>query len=192
MNKLKKQRSTAEKIALFMSYFSGLKNVYGTYDPATGHSWQVKSNVTNNTILWHLQGKRPYGIYLLVQDHTRAIAVDFDALDPLPAIEFINAAKHYGLSAYVETSKSKGFHVWIFFSEKGLKAYKARLVVRNILNEIEHPQTEIFPKQDVLNIQASYGNFINAPLFGKLVPLGKTVFIEPHTLKPYPDQWAFL
>jgi hypothetical protein len=25
-----------------------------------------------------------------------------------------------------------------------------------------------------------------------LVPSGKTVFIDPHTLIPYPDQWAFL
>jgi hypothetical protein len=104
----------------------------------------------------------------------------------------MNSAQHYRLPAYIETSKTKGFHVWIFFSEKGVKASKARLVVKHILEEIENPQTEIFPKQNCLDNGASFGNFINAPLFGGLVPLGKTVFIDPPTLDPYPDQWAFL
>ena len=192
MSKAKWEKSKADKIALFRSFFSGLSNVYGTYDPTTGRSWQVKRKVTNDTILAHLKGKRPYGVYLLDQDRIRAIAADFDDSDSFPPVEFVNAARHYHLPAYIETSKSKGFHVWIFFNNNGVKASKARLVVKNILEEIEYPQTEIFPKQDFLDNRASYGNFINAPLFGGLVPKGKTVFIEPYTLKPYPDQWAFL
>jgi hypothetical protein len=187
-----KKRNNTGKVALYRSFFSGLSDVYGTYDPTTGRSWQVKRKVTNDTILAHLKGKRPYGVYLLDQDRIRAIAVDFDDSDPFPPVEFVNSARHYLLPAYIETSKSKGFHVWIFFNKNGVKASKARLVVKNILEEIEYPQTEIFPKQDILDKKASYGNFINAPLFGGLVPRGKTVFIEPHTLKPYLDQWAFL
>ena len=188
----RKVRKTSEKIRLFRKLFSGLTNVYGTYDLVTGHAWQVKESVTNDTILAHLKGKRPYGVYLLNGDHITAIAADFDNSDPFPPVEFINSAQHYGLPAYIETSKSKGFHVWIFFNKNGVKAFKARMVVKHILEEIEYPQTEIFPKQDSLDKRASFGNFINAPLFGGLVPLGKTVFIEPHTLEPYPDQWAFL
>jgi hypothetical protein len=65
-------------------------------------------------------------------------------------------------------------------------------MVKHILEEIEYPHIEIFPKHDVLDTRASYGNFINAPLFGNLVPLRKTVFVETHTLKPYPNQWEFL
>jgi hypothetical protein len=187
-----KKRNNVDKIALFRSFFSGLSTVYGTYDPATGRSWQVKRKVTDHTIYAHLKGKFPYGVYLLDKDRIRAIAVDFDHLDSFPPIEFINAAKHYGLSPYIETSKSKGFHVWIFFSNKGVKAYKARRVVKNILEEIEYPQTEVFPKQDFLDTQASYGNFINAPLFGGLVPKGKTVFVDPMTFEPYANQWDFL
>jgi hypothetical protein len=188
----RKVRKTSEKIRIFLNLFSGLTNVYGTYDPVSGHAWQVKEPVTNDTILTHLKGKRPYGVYLLNGDRLTAIAADFDNSDPFPPVEFINSAQHYGLPAYIETSKSKGFHVWIFFNKNGVKAFKARMVVKHILEEIEYPQTEIFPKQNFLNNRASYGNFINAPLFGCLVPLGKTVFIEPHTLKPYPDQWSFL
>jgi hypothetical protein len=188
----KNYKTSDEKIRIYQNLFTGLTNAYGTYDPATGRSWQVRKPVTYNTILEHLKGKKPYGIYLLDGDNTKAIAVDFDDKDPFPPIEFINSARHYQIPAYIETSKSKGFHVWIFFNNNGVKAFKARLVVKNILEEIEHPQTEIFPKQDFLDITTSFGNFINAPLFGELVPFGKTVFIDPHTLKSYPNQWKLL
>ena len=193
MNRFKeKTRNTAGKVALFRSSFSGLTDVYGTYDPATGRSWQVKQPVTDETILSHLRGKRPYGVYLLDGDTTRAIVVDFDDIDPFPPVEFVNAAQHYRLPAFIEMSKSKGFHVWVFFTGTGVKAVKARLVVKHILDEIEHPNVEIFPKQDYLDKSVSFGNFINAPLFGGLVPEGKTVFIDPTIMKPFPDQWTFL
>lgn len=187
-----KKLGTADKIALFRSFFSGLTQVYGTYDPTNGRSWQEKKPVTDRIVLSHLKGMQPYGVYLLDGDNTSAIAVDFDTPDRFPPLEFVNAARHYQLPAYIERSKSKGFHVWIFFNKGGVKAFKARLVVQNILEEIEYPQTEIFPKQDFLDQRASYGNFINTPLFGGLVPRGKTVFVNPHTLIPYPDQWSFL
>lgn len=185
-------KDTAQKVDLFRSYFSGMTNVYGTYDPGNGRSWQEKKPVTYETILAHLQGKRPYGVYLLVGDRTRAIVADFDDTDAHAPIEFINKAKHYQLPAYLETSKSKGFHVWIFFQEDGVKASKARLVVKSILEEIGYPETEIFPKQDSLDGNASFGNFINTPLFGGLVPTKRTVFVDPNTLLPYPGQWGFL
>ena len=171
-------RTASDKIRLFRQFFTGLSTVYGTYDPETGHAWQVKKPVTDETFHAHLSGRRPYGVYLLVGGSTRAIATDFDDKDPLPPIEFLNASQHYGLPAYIETSKSKGFHVWIFFSKNGVKASKARLVVKHILEEIEYPTTEVFPKQDCLDNTAFFGNYINAPLFGRLVPVGKTVFIS--------------
>lgn len=191
-NTEKKKRSSADKVALFRACFLGLSSVYGTYDPNTGRAWQVKEPVTNDVILSHLKGERPYGVYLLDGDRIRAIAADFDDADPFPPVELLNAAEHYELPAYIESSKSKGFHVWIFFDHKGVKASKARVVIKNILEEIEYPQTEIFPKQDRIDKLTSFGNFINAPLFGRLVQNGKTVFLDPYTLKPHSDQWAFL
>ena len=97
------------------------------------------------------------------------------------------------MPAYIETSKSKGYHIWIFFEEGGVSAHKARLVACKILADMGRPQTEVFPKQDRLTDGISYGNFINAPLFGKLVPKGRTVFVDPaEPTKPYPDQWELL
>ena len=183
---------TSNKINIFKSFFSGLTHVYGTYDPETGRTWQVKAPVTEDTFLAHLKGLRPYGVYLLTGTQTRAVAADFDEPDPFAPIEFVHAANHYGLQAYIEISKSKGFHVWIFFDEKGVEAAKARAIVSRILEEIGCPQTEVFPKQDVLDSPDKFGNFIYAPLFGRLVPNGKTVFVDPYTLKPYKNQWQFL
>ena len=91
-NTKRKKRNSAEKVALFRSCFSGRTNVYGTYDPENGHAWQVKEPVTNDTVLAHLKGKRPYGVYLLNGDHITAIAADFDNSDPFPPVEFIKPA----------------------------------------------------------------------------------------------------
>jgi TOTE conflict system primase-like protein len=187
-------RDSGYKVRLFRSLFSGLENAYGTYDPRSGRSWQVKKPVTDRVILAHLTGKRPYGVYLLVGGRTRACVADFDREDLTLPADFVAAAKHYGLSAYIERSKSKGYHLWIFFEETGVSAAKARLVFRHILDEIEQPSTEVFPKQNPIRPGSSkFGNFINAPLFGRLAPKERTVFIDPDNgFRPFPNQWVFL
>jgi len=183
---------TKQKISIFKSLFTGSRYAYGTYDSSSGKHYQVKQKVNNDVILRHLSGKKPYGFYPLFGNKTRVIVMDFDTRNRLDPMEFLNASKHYGLSPYIERSKSKGYHVWIFFEEDGVLALKPRLVVKLILEEIEKTATEIFPKQDATICSVLYGSFINAPLFGILVPNGKTVFIDPYTFKPYPNQWEFL
>lgn len=187
------KRTTEHKINVFARLFQGLRNVYGTYSLETGKHWQIKQKVTKKTIYEHLKGNKPYGFYPLIRNKTRVGAVDFDITDPEPALQFIKRAKHYEIPAYLERSKSKGYHVWMFFQKEGVLARKARLIINQIINDIECLQAEIFPKQDVIDENAYYGNFINAPLFGRLVLEGKTVFIQPDSkLEPFPDQWEFL
>ncbi|MCY2928069.1 MAG: hypothetical protein NTV86_00970, partial [Planctomycetota bacterium] len=66
-------------------------------------------------------------------------------------------------------------------------------VVKAILEDVEASATEVFPRQDSLGEGVQYGNFINAPLFGALVPQGRTVFVDPDAdFKPYPNQWDVL
>jgi len=187
------ERSSAQKVAIFKGLFTGLRNVYGTYDPRTGRVRQVKAPVTDDVLLAHLAGRQPYGVYLLVGDRTGALAADFDEDDLHPPTSFVACAQRHGLWAYVERSKSKGYHVWMFFEDGGVTARKARLVAGKILAEIARPGTEVFPKQDVLADGVSYGNFINAPLFGALVPKGRTIFVDPaDPTQVYPDQWELL
>ena len=180
-----------QKIEIFRSFFSGLENVYGTYDLKTHRARQVKEPVTNEVILAHLRGVQPYGVYLLVGDKTKALAVDFDESRLALPIAFVAGVERYGVFSYIERSKSKGFHVWLFFEEP-VQARKARVFAKKILADMGKANTEIFPKQDCLN-DLSYGNFINAPLFGDLVPNGRTVFVEPgKPAKVCQDQWEFL
>lgn len=187
------ERSSAQKVAIFKSLFTGLRNVYGTYDLRTGRVRQVKAPVTDDVLLAHLTGRQPYGVYLLVGDRTGALAADFDEDDLHLPMSFVACAQRHGLSAYIERSKSKGYHVWMFFGDGGVAARKARLVAGKILAEIARPGIEVFPKQDVLAEGVSYGNFINAPLFGALVPMGRTVFVDPaYPTRAYPDQWESL
>jgi len=198
-------RNTNDKLALFRACFTGLSNVYGTYDPATSQVRQAKEPVTDTVLLNHLQGRQPYGVYLLMHDRTRAIAADFDEEDTWKPLQFLRQAGHYGLHAYLERSKKKGWHAWIFLGGqgegrgkecgggRGVLAAKARAVVKAILEDIEAPATEVFPKQDVLGGEVQYGNFINAPLFGGLVPQGRSVFVDPDAdFRPYSNQWDLL
>ena len=184
---------TSAKVALFGQFFSGLSHVYGTYDPLTGQARQVKAHVTQQVLLDHLTGRQPYGVYLLVSDRTRAVVVDFDTDDLNGPVAYLDAARAYDLPTYIERSKSKGYHIWTFLDAEGVLAAKARVVVRHLLDEIDERDIEVFPKQDRLDGQTAYGNFIYAPLFGRLVPKGRTVFLDPGSgFKPYPNQWAVL
>ena len=184
---------THQKLAIFRRCFTGLTDVYGTYDPQTLRDRQVKHPVTDRVLLDHLEGRRPYGVYLLVGDRTRAVVADLDEQDPWPPLQFVRQARDYGLAAYVERSKRKGWHAWLFFDLPGVRAAKARSVTRMILADITKPSAEVFPKQDRLEGNARYGNFINAPLFGPLVANGRTVFVDPDLgFRPYDDQWKLL
>jgi hypothetical protein len=186
--------SMPRKVEIFRRRFSGLGHVYGTYNPSTGRSWQVKAPVSERVIENHLLGKQPFGLYLLVNDKTQAAAVDFDNEDANPPCQFMHTAHRYGLRSYIERSKSKGYHVWIFFQTGGVPAVKARRVISHILDEMDISGIEVFPKQDALPVNSnSYGNFINAPLFGRLVPEGRTVFLDPaRGLEPHPNQWELI
>lgn len=186
-------RPTQRQIATFRACFSGLTHVYGTYDLATGRAFQVKRPVTDHVIIDHLCGRRPYGVYLLTGDTTRAVVADFDHEDPEPPRAFVLQAAHYGITAYTERSKSKGWHVWIMLDSQGVSAAKARAVTRLILDDIAQPATEVFPKQDRLTDPSCFGNFIHAPLFGAILPAGRTAFVNIHAgMRPYQDQWAVL
>ena len=182
-----------DKIAIFRACFSGLKHVYGTYDPSTGRCWQVKRPVTDDVLLRHLNGVQPYGVYLLDGSTTAAVVADFDEEDTGQPLGFFRLAQGRGIPVYIERSKSKGWHAWMFFSAAGVQAGKARRMVVAVLRDLGLPRIEVFPKQDTLAGTADFGNFINAPLFGLLVPRGRSVFVDPEQgFRVVADQWSLL
>ena len=183
--------SDSQRIHLFLQLFAGRTDVHGTHAPQTGHAWQIKRPVTATVIQDHLQGRKPCGIYPLVGDRTKMVVADFDVDDGSLPLTFVRIAAELGVAGYIERSKSKGYHVFSFFDDDGVPAWKPRVVVGHILKEMGLPETEVFPKHDKLTGAAKYGNFINLPLFGRYVPDGHTVFVDER-LEPCRDQWAFL
>lgn len=186
-----KQLSTQEKITLFFKYFRGLPSAYGTYDPTTAKYRQVKEPVTEEVIYNHLAGLAPYGFYLLEGDKTRVGVIDVDQ-DEIQLVQDIYfRGLHYELSPLIEISKSKGYHFWFCLNDNVL-AWKVRAVLSMILEDVGHPEIEVFPKQDEI-LSGSFGNFINAPLFGNAVKKSRTVFLDPaNNFQQIQDPWELL
>jgi len=181
------ERDKSNRIRIFRSVFRGREDAYGA-----GSGACVREPVTDEVILGHLQGKRRIGVYPLLQDGAVHFAVvDIDEPDLGRAQAYLDVADTYGLTIYLEASKSKGFHLWHFFAEP-VPAAKARELIRWILRDAGlPPKTEIFPKQDQLSGSESLGNYINLPLFGADVLNGRTVFLNGE-FQPYANQFAFL
>ena len=186
-----------EKIELFKEIFKGRGDTYGA-------GKRVAEPVTDAVIKAHLQGKRRIGRYPLSPDildgsGTWWIAADIDDDDIGLTIQFCEPLEHLNVPCYIERSKSKGFHVWVFFSEpieakwaRGLMKYAIDLLERDTNYRIK----EVFPKQNSIKQKDGsygFGNYIYLPLFGESVKEERTVFLDStNGYKPLPDQWAFL
>ena len=88
--------------------------------------------------------------------------------------------------------------MWIFFAH-AISASVARNVATSLLSEAFRLRgsmhlssyDRLFPSQDV-HTGRGVGNLIAAPMNGKRRQHGTTVFLNPATLEPYEDQWAYL
>jgi superfamily II DNA or RNA helicase len=100
----------------------------------------------------------------------------------------------------LERSRSgDGAHVWIFFVG-AVPAASARRIGVHLLREAMTVRAELdlvsydrlFPAQDFMPKGGSFGNLIALPLQGDCRKRGTTVFLDPATLEPLADQWAYL
>lgn len=176
-------------IKRFASLFKGRRDAFGLMQ--RGSILTVRHPLSLLHYRLHLQGRSRLGIYpLLPNGSTSFLVLDFDGPEAERAAQRVyDRAQHYGLPFAWEISKSRGMHLWLFFSEK-VSARDARRIARGVLKKAS-VQAEIFPKQDDLP-QNGLGNFIWLPLSGESVRGGRTLFVDPVSLKPYPDQWTYL
>lgn len=157
--------------------------------------------LTPDVVGEHLRGDIQIGLYPLGDDDTCWwVAADFDKeAAMLDALAYMKAARSYHIPAALEVSQSgRGAHVWIFFAQ-ATSASIARSVATSLLGEAFRLRgsmhlssyDRLFPSQDV-HTGRGVGNLIAAPLNGKRRQHGTTVFLDPATLEPFDDQWAYL
>ena len=224
----KPPRSREEKVSLFRSLFAGREDVFPRfwrnrktgkqgYSPACTNEWvdgvcgkpkvrcgecpqQAFSEVTDQVILDHLQGRHVMGVFPLLKDgNCRFLAVDFDQggwREDVAA--YVEVARRKGLCPAVERSRSgDGAHVWFFFSGS-VPANAARAMGSYLLTEAMASRPELpmnsydrlFPNQDTLP-RGGFGNLIALPLQYHARKRGNTVFVDEEW-DPFQDQWAFL
>ncbi|WP_319462004.1 TOTE conflict system archaeo-eukaryotic primase domain-containing protein [Micromonospora sp. RTP1Z1] len=217
-----RERLVAERVALFRSLFVGRDDVYaqrwekdgrkGWYpqlERLPGQTWQEAKDarryrpLTDAVLHDHLAGKISAGLYPMLADDTcRLLACDFDGAQwQLDAQAYVQAAGAVGVPTAVEVSRSgQGAHVWTFFSEP-VPAVEARALGFGLLREAMAVRGELgldsydrfFPSQDHLPAKGEgLGNLIALPLQKQCRDAGTTVFVDPETFTPYPDQWAYL
>lgn len=210
--------TAADKLALFWSLFGARSDVYARrwesassgktgWSPATKDRWSKgrppKSYLplTDEVFVSHLRGEETIGIYPLLRNDTCALlACDFDkgtwALD---ALAYLDACHRNAIPASLERSRSgNGAHVWVFF-DSPVAASAARAMGAALLRQAMTARAELdlssydrfFPCQDFMP-KAGFGNLIALPLHGGCVAKGTTLFLDPTTMEPWPDQWAFL
>ncbi len=208
------------KVRLFRSLFVGRADVYALrwenkktgkrgWRPAAKNGWRHESDIrdllalTDDVMTDHLRGLITVGLHpLMGGDTCRLLECDFDGPGwELDARAYWEVCEASGVAAALERSRSgNGAHVWTFF-EAPVPAASARAVGAALLREAMALRVELdlasydrlFPSQDYLPAGKTFGNLIALPLQRECRRWrqGTTVFIDPRTLEPWPDQWAF-
>jgi superfamily II DNA or RNA helicase len=170
----------------------------GTFQTFTDKTFQA---LTDDHLIKHLKGEQIIGLYPLLQDNTSwFIAADFDEADWIEECrKFIKICEEYDIPTYLERSRSgKGGHVWVFFEEP-YEAFRSRKIMMSLLQKAgiisvfdkNSSFDRLFPNQDY-HSKKGLGNLIALPLNKTSLNNGNSCFIDPETLQPFGDQWAFL
>jgi hypothetical protein len=141
--------------------FRGRGDVYGHNEGRC-----VKEQLTNDVFQKHFSGEAPIGIYPLVphfeQFYVAWGCVDFDTADAdQNAVKLHDALLEAGIVSWIEKSRSKGFHVWVF-AEQAVLAEDMRNMLVVASHVAETPTTEVNPKQTTLKA-GQYGNYVRLP-----------------------------
>jgi len=162
--------------------------------------------LTEEVLIRHLLGHQVIGIYPLLLDNTSwFIAADFDQSDSgkrswiEDCQSFIAECQKRQLAVYLERSRSgEGGHVWLFF-DSPYPAFRSRQIFLTLLaqSSVISPFGKrsnfdrLFPNQNA-HSGKGMGNLIALPMQKAAVQKGNACFIDPTTLEPFPDQWAFM
>jgi hypothetical protein len=145
----------------FTKLFAGRDDVYGSNEGGC-----VKQPLTADVLHKHFSGVAPIGIYPVVPAkgdfYVGWGCVDFDTSDSEShAVALYDALEAAGVQSYIERSRSKGYHVWVFAKEPVLAKHMRNMLL--VASQVAGtPTTEVNPKQVSLG-RGSYGNYVRLP-----------------------------
>jgi hypothetical protein len=144
----------------FVTLFRGRGDVYGHDEGRC-----VKAPLTLDVFQNHFTDA-PIGVYPMVPhagDYYVAWGCsDFDTTDALDnAIKLHDALLEAGIVSWIEKSRSKGYHVWVFAANL-VRATDMRHMLMMASQVAEVPTTEVNPKQKALK-HGQYGNYVRLP-----------------------------
>ena len=178
-----------------------LPGVRGGWRKGVRHAERDYLPLTADVLSAHLSGQMHIGLYpLLDGDRCWWLAADFDgSAAMLDALNYVKAARALGVPTGLEVSRSgTGAHAWTFFTAPvpaemarrlGIGLLREAMALRGQMSLASYDR--LFPSQDTLPA-GGVGNLIAAPLNGTARRDGATVFLDPATMEPHEDQWAYL
>lgn len=153
--------TTDELVTRFLKLFRGRGDVYGSEEGGC-----VKQALTTQVFARHLDGSEPIGVYPMVPIrgdwYTIWGCTDIDTGDLGAAINLRDAFHAGGVHAYIEKSRSKGYHVWVF-AEHPVLARDMRRMFLAAHQVADYPAREVNPKQETLGSTSQYGNYVRLP-----------------------------
>lgn len=144
----------------FIKLFAGRGDVYGHEEGMC-----VKERLTPEVFRDHLFGSTPIGVYPVVPYNgsflTKWGCSDIDIEDYNMAWRLAEALRQAGVTAWIERSRSKGYHVWVF-AESLVLASDMRNMLLAAHQVADIPPREVNPKQTTLK-QGQFGNYVRLP-----------------------------
>lgn len=142
----------------FDKLFAGRRDGYGLVEgglckePLTLDVWQE-----------HLTGTGSVGVYPIVDDMVHWGAVDIDLGDDLIVLaeNLKKVLAAFNITAWIERSKGKGYHVFVF-AQDWIPAATMRRALLVACDVAGVPPKEINPKQETLK-DGEWGNYLNIP-----------------------------
>lgn len=150
-----------ENTARFIKLFRGRGDVYGSEEGSC-----IKEPLTTDVFTSHLDGTTPIGVYPMVPIkgdwYTVWGCTDIDTGDLQAAKDLRDAFAVAGVHAFIEKSRSKGYHVWVFAAEPVLARDMRRMFLA-CHQVVDYPAREVNPKQETLASTKQYGNYVRLP-----------------------------
>lgn len=141
-----------------VNLFVGNPDVYAEQQ-ADGTYLPTRVPITDELLMWHMDGRVTVGTYVLQYDKARFFAFDIDDQDIHMARSLATICRQQGFAPGIEFSGRKGYHVWVLL-DQWYPAVDVKHVADHIA-QLAGFNGEVFPKQTVAK---ELGNLIKLPL----------------------------